>query len=162
MLSPSQRAGVLAAVIALGLFLSGGAVVAMLAGKSEGQGGPNPPAGKPLADRPVSEGHKGDDVGYILGHRWWSKPPDRAGLDRIISLVIESNRGTAVLIDRTGQTGTSSQYDDRVGWMFVKPSVGRPRMVIQSEWATRPDREKVVRALREELDKAEYRDGPGR
>jgi hypothetical protein len=172
-LSPTAKSGLLAAALVGGAFLLLAVAFAafLAADRASGQpvARPDPgsareiAAGEGLADRPVSEGSERDDESYILGHRWWGKRPTRADLDRIVRLVIETNRGSAVLIDRTARTGRSSRYHDVAGWLAVEPQdLGTPRLVIECTSATRPDRRAVLSRVRAELDRAEYRDGPGR
>src|SRR5262249_30933677 len=93
-LSPQARTGLIAIILVGGLFV---AVIGLISIVYLWHVRPNGPTAsiepKPerLADRPVSTGDEKDDAAYVLGHRWWKKPPSRERLEQLVKFVIETN-----------------------------------------------------------------------
>jgi len=151
-----------------GFLLSVGALVALLVWKS-GQGGPTSTQidDKRLADRPISEGNKDDDVAYIIGHRWWKKPPAREKLDDLVKFVIETHAGNSIWIDDEGNCvrtdpEASINYGGQRTWLTPEAMKDRRCMRWTAAGTKRPERAEVIKKLRSELDEHEFKDGPGR
>lgn len=112
----------------------------------------------------LSTGDPKDLPAYILGHRWWSKPPTRERLDEVVRQAMELNRGSAFAFGRNGEVARSDTRVDIDKWTDFRPAhvLAGPHFIIECKWATRPDREKVLREIKVALDVQEYDDGPGR
>lgn len=123
-------------------------------------------SGKRLADRPVSKGEAKDDLSYILGHRWWKKPPTREQLEEIIRAAIETNRGPAIFIDDSGNYVITSKRRD-ISFLESVPATpkemeGRRHFSIELNSPVRPTRADILGEIRSALRVGEYADGPGR
>jgi hypothetical protein len=123
------------------------------------------PSDETVAGKPLSAGDPKDDESYILGHRWWKIPPTKARLAEIARVMVEADKGDKVEVDQKAQLRSLKVKDKDFG----EPKAGRIGFEFQLRILTvpcdrekRPDRATTMRELRDELDRAEYRDGPGR
>lgn len=184
-LTPQARTGLLAVAIVGGGTLLLGCVIGVVllsggskdtrpgtqadgradSGKGTGKGDGN----KGLADRPVSTGNEKDDESYILGHRWWKKPPTRKQLDEMVKLIVEQNKSTGntencVAINQAGDF-VKSHVLVQGSYHYYGPEahkLGEKRINYICSDTTRPTRESVLRWMCREIDSREYKDGPGR
>ena len=185
-MSDQARTGLIAGAVVAGLFLCAGAGGGFLMwnwgqaerdrdaaeaerGRQVGLGDEEAARrGKRLADRPISEGNNQDDEAYVLGHRWWKSKPTRADLDRLVRLVIETPSSSRVYVAQDFDMGAVPNYLPSVPESFAvkkKSGVGvdiKPHFTIEAPGDKRPARQDVLRILRGQLDRAEYRDSPGR
>jgi len=170
-LSPQARMGIIAVGIIGSLFLSVGCLVGVLVWKGQdrgtgpGEGEKGAEKGKRLADRPISQGSDKDDESYIMGHRWWKKPPTKAKLDEIVRFIIETNAGSSAWVDDEGRClRTSHYFGEGYGKTWIKPEELKNRRYFRDEasGAKRPDRKSALITIRVVLDAAEFKEGPGR
>jgi predicted Zn finger-like uncharacterized protein len=110
---------------------------------------------------PVSKGPKDDDGAYVVGHRWWKTPPTRDKLQELIDYVISTPGESSVIIGDTGKTMRLTPFE-RSQYSPPELFIGGRWFKIDCDWAKRPNRDAVLKAMRSELDRVEYKQGPGR
>lgn len=157
------RLGLIAIGLVLGLFLCIGGVIALVVGgKGATTNNPKAEIGKGTVQDlagPVSTGSKDDPVAYILGHRWWKKPPSKKRLDDLVAMIIAMDPSKAAEIDRDA-IFEPCRHPAVIMKQYADGSY--ENLFIRSIWNTRPDRNQVLSFLQSELDRREYLYGPGR
>jgi hypothetical protein len=175
-LSQNARVGLVVGGVAAALFVvcAGGVVALVVAQRDKGTGttaAGKGGEGKPLAERPVSEGNPGDDESYILGHRWWKRKPTKDDLERIVRFVTDTPSGRVVCVsnelDLSATIDAAAPGENFVVGKLSEKEWGtkwrlKPYFSIDMPKSKRPQRGDVLRVLRSELDRVEYRDGPSR
>jgi hypothetical protein len=144
---------------------SAGALTVGLLYRNRGAGPmPLPFVGKSDDDTPTA--------GELARHLWWKKPLKAADVDRIVDWVVGLNMYDIGFVDCNGKfskvekkgawecyrSDTLYRYfwpqglDERSFWFALDPVI----------YHKRPDRAEVLRMLKSERDRCEFRDGPGR
>jgi hypothetical protein len=152
--------------VAFVAFSAGALTVGMLY-RNRGAGPmPLPFVGKSEDDTPTAA--------ELARHRWWKKPPSAAEVDRIVDWIVGLKMYDIGFVDCDGKF---SLVDEKLGaWEWYRtnslyPSTFRPQGLNErSFWfamdpriySKRPDRAQVLRLLKYELDRSEFKDGPGR
>src|SRR5262249_61445199 len=98
-LTPQARTGLIAIILVGGLFVAVLGLISIVYLWHVRPNGPTAsiePKPERLADRPVSTGDEKDDASYILGHRWWRKPPTRDRLEQLVQVVVGGRAGATV------------------------------------------------------------------
>ena len=113
----------------------------------------------------VQREQEADDFDKVLKHKWWKKPPTKERLNEIVELIKSTNTGSTVFFDDDANTGVIETYKS----VFHNPhvtlppkGVGQRHGYYSASGTKRPDKASVLTSLLSELDRVEYRDGPGR
>ena len=104
-----------------------------------------------------------NDVSRIRLHSWWKTPPTEKQVDDLAQFICDSNAADRIYIDDECRFDLAAIWNEKHGFHQSVPAGLNSRCIcftFNQRLPKRPNRDQVLVALIELLDKAEFRDGP--